>query len=473
MIDPDPERTLSLFTSLCTNSTGIIADIPSSSLFVLLLLLLLYAFFIMGETALVSFNDNKLRKLAQEGSRPAAKIVALLDKPARFQAGIQAGITICGFWLAALAGNAFALPLAVLLQSVIPLPAHTQRALCFLLVASLISYLTLLFGDLIPKRIAQKHHEKIALWFSRPLSLALAILNPFVALLSGSAQLALGLLGLDADPQKDEITEEEIRMMVDVGKESGHIEQLEKDMINNVFEFDNRDAGDIMTHRTELIAVPLQVSLQDLIAIAIESGYSRLPVYQDDLDSIVGIVNIKDLLGLVLEKPEQFSVSKYMRQPLHVLESTTCQDLFVQFQQTRIQVAVVVDEYGGTAGIVTMEDLVETIVGNIQDEYDNEQENIVLLEDGTFLLDGLAPMELICQHFHLSIPDQDDFDTIGGYIVSRLGQIPDMDDRAAVRVQDFLFAVEEMDERRIAKLHVAQITSPDESSLAPQPSVQE
>jgi Hemolysins and related proteins containing CBS domains len=473
MLDPDPDRALSLFVFLRANSTAQMPAPPSSSLPPLLLLILLHALFIMGETALVSFNDNKLRKLAQEGTAPAKRIVALLEKPARFRAGVQAGVTLSGFWAAALAGNLFAPLLAALLQSAVPLPARPLWGLCFFLATLLAAYLILLFGDLIPKRIAQKHHEKIAFWLSPLLVFALAILGPFVALLSVSAKVLLGLLGLDSDPQKDEITEEEIRMMVDVGNESGHIEQLEKDMINNVFEFDNRDAGDIMTHRTELIAVPLEASLQDLITLAIESGYSRLPVYKEDLDSIVGIVNIKDLLGLVLEKPEQFSVAHYMRQPLHVLEATTCQDLFVQFQQTRIQVAVVVDEYGGTAGIVTMEDLVETIVGNIQDEYDNEQENIILLEDGSFQVDGLAPMELICRYFQLSIPDEDDFDTIGGYIVSRLGQIPDMDDHAMVRVQDILFTVEEMDERRIATLHLTRITEPDKPPPSPEPSARE
>ena len=434
-------------------------DPDSSPLFYILLLLALImvnAFFAMSEIALISLNDAKLRKMAQEGHKRASAILKLTAQPSRFLATIQVGVTISGFLASAVAADTFA-EYVVAAFSHTAVPQDALRVIALVVITFLLSYFTLVLGELVPKRVAMQHYEKIAFSICGVLSVFMQAGKPFVALLSASTNAVLRLMGIDPNQKPEEITEEEIRMMIDVGNESGNIENQDKDMINNIFEFDDKNAEDIMTHRTEVEAAEVDTTLEELLAAATESGYSRIPVFEDDLDNIVGILYVKDLLPFVMNRPESFDIKSYMREPLFVLESTSCKKLLALLQEKKIQMAVVVDEYGGTAGIVTMEDLLESIVGNIQDEYDDEEEKITRLSEDLFVIDGTAPLEEVIRYFDLASDDEDDFDTIGGYLIDRIGHIPAEEEKPFVTIGGIVFTVLEMDDRRIDKLEARRI----------------
>jgi putative hemolysin len=265
------------------------------------------------------------------------------------------------------------------------------------------------------------------------------------------------MMGIDPDQMPEEVTEEEIRMMIDVGEEYGSIEESEKDMIHNIFELDDRAVEDMMTHRTEITGVEAAASFEETIALVVGSRFSRIPVYEDDLDGIIGVLYAKDLLEVAARGGDGFAVRRYMRTPLYVPESTSAKLLLTEFKEKKIQLAVVVDEYGGTSGIVTMEDLMESIVGDIQDEYDDEDEAISQTGENRFLIDGLTPLEEVAKFFDLEIADEDDFDTIGGYILGRLGFIPEQAECPEVTMltserENVQFTIRKMDDHRVDKL---------------------
>ena len=427
-------------------------------IYVLLLfvLILTNAFFAMSEIAVISLNDAKIRKMAASGDKKARILVSLVEKPSDFLATIQVGVTLSGFLASAVAADTFAEYLVLAVERAgWPVPLALARIVSLVVITFLLSYFSLVLGELVPKRIAMKHYERIALAVAVPLRLIYKLEKPFVRMLSASTNAILRLWNIDPNQQTEEVTEEEIRMMIDVGEESGNIEQMEKDMINNIFEFDDRTVEEMMTHRTEIVAVEVGISLDEVVKIAMESGYSRIPVFEDDLDSIMGVLYVKELLRFVSENSHKdFDVSAYMRTPLYVPESTNGRTLLRQFQEKKLQMAVVVDEYGGTSGLVTMEDLLESIVGNIQDEYDDEEDDISQVSDNVFLVEGLTPIEDVLKFFDMQIAEEDDYDTIGGYLVSRLGYIPSEKDHPSVTINGFKFTVLRMDERRVAKIEV-------------------
>ncbi len=417
----------------------------------LLFLILTNAFFAMSEIAVISLNDSKLKKMAGNGDKKARTLVKLIEEPSKFLATIQVGVTISGFLASAVAADTFTEYIVYFFRDS-SISTSTIKAVSLVVITLLLSYFTLVFGELVPKRLAMQNYEKISFTVSRPLSILYKIEKPIVALLSASTNGMLRLLGIDPSQKPEEVTEEEIRMMIDVGNESGTIEQSEKDMLHNIFDFDDRIVDEIMTHRTEITAVDINSSLNEIIDIALEEGYSRMPVYEDDLDNIVGILYIKDLLKLVLEQStENFDIRDYMRKALYIPETNRCKDLFQEFQKTKVQMAVIVDEYGGTSGIVTMEDLIESIVGNIQDEYDDEEEEIRFISDNIYEIDGMFALDKIEKLFNIRFSqDEDyDYDTISGYITGFLGRIPSRDEHPVITVDNVDFEVLNVEEHRI------------------------
>jgi len=407
----------------------------------LLFLILTNAFFAMSELAVISLNDGKLKKMASNGDKKAKMLVKLTEEPSKFLATIQVGVTISGFLASAVAADTFTEYIVDFFRNYNVNPS-TVKAISLVVITFLLSYFTLVLGELVPKRLAMQNYEKIIYKIEKPL----------VALLSASTNGILRLLGIDPNQRQEEVTEEEIRMMIDVGNESGTIEQSEKDMIHNIFDFDDRIVDEIMTHRTEITAIDIDTTLNEIIDIALEEGYSRIPVYDDDLDNIVGILYIKDLLKLVLEQStENFRVTDYMRSALYIPETNRCKDLFHEFQKSKIQMAVIVDEYGGTSGIVTMEDLIESIVGNIQDEYDDEEEEITLISDNLYKIDGMFALDKIERIFNIRFSEDEDYDydTISGYITGYLGRIPSKDEHPVVTVDNVDFTVLNVEEHRI------------------------
>ena len=315
-----------------------------------------------------------------------------------------------------------------------------------------ISFFSLVLGELAPKRIAMQKYESISFKIVGVLAFFSGMFKPFVKILSFSTNLVVRLLGFDPNASEEEVTEEEIRMLVDAGEEKGVIEESQKEMINNIFEFDDIIAADVMTHRTDIEAVEITDDISDIIEKTLEAGYSRIPVYEEDLDNIKGIVYVKDLLKYVGKNvPKNFKISHIMREAFFFPESKKCRDLFNEMTEKHLQMVFVCDEYGGIAGIVTIEDLLESIVGNMQDEYDNEEEEIEQVNETTFSLDGTTDIEEVEEILGTKFPEGE-YDTIGGLIMAELGRIPGEDENPTVELLGFRFTVEEVEERRITRI---------------------
>ena len=422
-------------------------------LLILLVLILINAFFAMSEIAIVTFNDNKLKKMAEDGNKRAATLLGMVTEPSKFLSTIQIGVTLSGFLASASAAEEFADPFAQVLAAFMPYAAAETIAL--IVITLLLSYVTLVLGELVPKRIAMHHPEKISLAVAPTVHLVFVISKPFVGILSVSTNAILKLLHIDPTSQTEQVTEEEIRMMVDVGNEEGSIEKDEADMIDNIFEFDDITAEDVMTHRTDVAAVENTATVMDVIHLAIEKGFSRIPVYEEDIDNIIGIVYAKDMLRCINETAEQMAhqpITPFIRKAIFVPESNRCADLFKTFKEKKMQMAIVVDEYGGTSGIVTMEDLLESIVGNMQDEYDQEEEEYQKVSDHVFMLDGSMSLENVEELLGTNVGPEEDYDTISGLITDALDRIPSKDEHPTVRIGNVEFTVLLTEERRIAKL---------------------
>lgn len=316
------------------------------------------------------------------------------------------------------------------------------------------SYFSLVLGELVPKKIAMNKPEKMAFMAAPILVFVAKVTRPIVKFLAFSTNSVLKLIGIDPHADEEVVTEEEIRMMVDVGGEKGVIEDTQIEMINNIFEFDDIDVADIMTHRTDMVCVDEEEPLAEAVKLSIENGFSRIPVYKEDPDNIIGIVYIKDFLKYVgTNLPKTKTVKDMMRPAYYVPETKRCGELFTEMTEKRVQMAVVVDEYGGTAGIVTLEDLLESIVGNIQDEYDHEDEEISIINDTTFEVEGITDIEEVEEHTGKKFPDGD-YDTIGGYIISVLGFLPEDGQMNEVQFENVKFTVLNVEERRIGKVKV-------------------
>ena len=432
-------------------------------LILLLLLILVNAFFAMSEIAVISLNDNKIEKMAEDGHKKAKQVVKLTENSSKFLSTIQIGVTLAGFLTSASASQTFADMIVNALEGTAvyrTLGASVVSGISIFVITIIMSYFSLVLGELTPKKIAMQAPEKISFKVVGILLFFSKIFAPFVKILSVSTNAVVRLLGYNPHADEETLTEEEIRMMVDVGGEKGVIEDVQKEMINNIFEFDDLDAGDIMTHRTDMTAVDANDPIMDVVKTAIESGYSRIPVFDDDPDNIIGIIYVKDLLRYIGTDLPKHAMRKIMRTPMYVPESKSCGDLFKEMTSKHTQMAVVVDEYGGTAGIVTLEDIVEAIVGNIQDEYDDEEEEISKINETTFTIDGLTDIDELDEIIGKDLPEGD-YDTVAGYIISRLGYLPKEGEHSEVMFENIKFTVLEVENRRIEKVKVEILPLPE------------
>ncbi|MDR2753152.1 MAG: hemolysin family protein, partial [Oscillospiraceae bacterium] len=415
-------------------------DDPGPDLHILWRLLLLFglilinAFFAMSEIAVISLNDTKIERMANEGNRRARRIRKLTANTTRFLSMIQIGVTLAGFLASAAAADSFGLPLRRLLEPHMPAQWHglVGAAVTFC-ITLLISYLTLVLGELAPKRIALRYPEKISLRVAGVLGLCAVFLRPLVWVVSSSANSLLRLIGIDPNADDEAVTEEEIRMLVDAGGEKGVIEEAQQEMINNIFEFDDIDVADIMTHRTNIIGVEVGDPIKKVVRVAIEEGCSRIPVYEEDIDSIIGVAYAKDLLPYVgTALPDDKTVRDLMRAAHSVPETKRCGELFKEMTANHVQIAIVVDEYGGTAGLVTLEDVLESIVGSIQDEYDNEADEIARIDENSFRLDGMTDVDEIEELTGAALPEGD-YNTVAGFVISKLGYLPKPGETPVIR----------------------------------------
>ncbi len=428
-----------------------------TKILLLLFLVVLNAFFAASEIALISLNDNKIKLMAESGNKKAKILKGLLDEPSRFLATIQIGITLAGFLASAFAAESFSGELAATIkQSGVPLPEPWLNTLSLIVITIVLSYFTLVFGELVPKRLAMKRADAISMIAAKPLQTLSAITSPFVRFLTFSTNFFVRLLGVDPDENDKAVTEEEIRMMVDVGEEKGTINVAEKQMINNIFEFNNKNVTDVMTHRTDIMALELEATLSDVTAFINTEKYSRIPVYEDTIDNIVGVLHAKDVLRYVTldGNSEGFNLNHLIRRPYFVPTSKRIDVLMKELQREKTHMAVIFDEYGGTEGIVTLEDLIEEIVGNIFDEDDEEEKEIDEIGEDTYLIMGSVSLDAVKDILRAALPVEE-FDTIGGFLVGQLGRMPQKGEKPAVEYKGWLFAVEDVDEKRISKVRVS------------------
>ncbi len=445
-MDPDPATTGNLFWKLL----------------LLIALIFVNAFFAASEIAIITLNDNKLKKMAEEGHKRAKMVLRLTEDSSNFLATIQIGVTLAGFLTSAVAASSMSEPLARWFISLVPAAAAYSaviETISLILITLIMSFFSLVFGELVPKRVAMKKAEGISFAVIGILRVVAAITRPLVKLLSVSTNLVVRLFGIDPHADEEQVTEEEIRMMVDVGEEKGVIEVSQREMINNIFEFDDITAEDIMTPRTDVYALDVNDPIEEALSIAMQEGYSRLPVYEEDIDHVFGVLYVKDLLPYVGKLlPESLSLRDFARPIYFVPGTKRCGELFSEMTEKHLQMSVVVDEYGGVAGIVTMEDLLESIVGNIQDEFDHEEEDITQTGEHSFEVDGSTAIEELNDMLDVKLPEGD-YDTLGGFIMDRLGRIPT--EQETVTYENLAITVLKMDDRRIDTVHI-EITPPPE-----------
>lgn len=442
-------------------------DDPGSIWYVVLVLALIgvNAFFAMSEIAIISLNDAKLHHDAENGDKKAKTLCRLVGEPNNFLATIQVAITLAGLLSSAFAADKYASFFTSLIVNSIngAISEGAVHTVVLVILTVVLSYITLVFGELVPKRVAMYYPDRIAYSVAGILSFCYKIFRPFVALLGVSTNGILRLFGINPKEEPESATEENIRMMLDAGNEKGTIEESEKEMINNIFELDDRTVGEVMTHRTDITAVELSVPISEAVDLAISDGYSRMPVYEENIDNIKGIIYAKDLLALIGEKDfSQRRVSDFLRPVSFIPESNSCREAFFEFQQKKIQIAVVVDEYGGTAGIVSMEDLIESVMGNIQDEYDDEEVEYSRIDEDNFDLEGTMLLDDVAEILNIEFPEELDYDTLGGFITDMLGRIPEENEHPVVIYKNVEFTVVKTEEHHIEKVHAKILPPPEE-----------
>ena len=434
------------------------------------ILIFINAIFACAEIAVVSLNEKKIEKLSEEGDKKAAKILKMLRSPDRFLSTIQICITLAGFLGSAFAADNIGERVTEWLYSGVGIHNIGREGLetaVIILITLVLAYFTLIFGELVPKRIAMKKPEKTAYGLCGIITFMAIIFRPVVWLLSASTSVILRLLRIDPNHTDDEITEEEIMLMVDASEEDGNIEANEKEMIENIFEFNNTTAADIMIHRTEMTAISIDESYDEIKKIIDDTGYSRFPVYKDDIDNIVGILSTRSFL-LNICSDDVKSIDDLIYEPNFVPESVRADLLFRDMQSKKSHMAIVLDEYGGTAGLVTMEDLIEQIVGNIYDETDalrdEEDDEIEKLSENLYRIMGTAQLDLVEEELGIDFCEEDDdFATLSGLIFSRFTTIPADGETPELLIDRLHIKVEEITEHRVVSAMVELLPEENDS----------
>ena len=424
-------------------------------LIIILILTLANGFFSGSEIAIVSARKSRLQAKANSGSRGARQALKLQDSPDKFLATVQVGISLIGTFSAAFGGARIAAILAVWLR---PSVGSTADTLALIIVVAFLTYVSLVIGELVPKQIGLQSAEGWAV-FAAPIMRVLSVITrPLVVILTLSVNLIIWVLGQNT-PEENHVTEEDILYMTREGQQSGGVEGREAQLIQNVFQFTDRQVKAVMTPRTAVTGVEINTPLHEVAALCTKTKYSRLPVYEGTIDRVVGILHAKDMLRGILDHESQdfaadVQLRRLMRQPAAIPENVPIDETLTTFRRRGIHMAVVIDEYGQTAGIVTMEDLLEELVGEIKDEYDKaERSSIINRADGSWWVDGLEAIDKVCQKVGLPAPTEDElntYTTLAGLLLTRLDRIPDVGD--TLIVGDFTLEVSDMDGRRIDKI---------------------
>ena len=397
-----------------------------------IVLLIFNAFFAGSEMAFVSININRIKEKAANGEKKAVRIVSILSDSTHFLSSIQVGVTLSGFLASAFASEAFSSILVkALLDMGLNFSPEVIKPFAVIIITIILSYLTILFGELVPKKIAIAHPEKFANAVVFPVSFFSKLFTPIVKFLSMSTNLTLRLIGIDPEALEDSATEEEIRLLVSVSQQSGNIDENEREMIDNIFAFDDMTVEEIMTHRTEVLALSDEWSFDEIIAFVSDERFTRYPIFKDSIDNIIGTIHLRDLLKYTHSQVD-YDLDDILRKPYYIPTSKKTDDLFNEFKLSKTHIAIVVDEYGGTAGIVTMEDLIEEIMGDISDEYDeDESDGISQISEEMWIVEGDTDLYDLQEALKIELP-LEKFDTVSGFIIGVLGRLPEFTDLNSV-----------------------------------------
>lgn len=418
-------------------------------LLLIVILTLINAYFAASEMAIVSVNKTKIHRLAKENNKKAILVENLLKEPTNFLSTIQIAITLAGFFNSASAATGISVYFADILNR-----WHIPygQTIAVIIVTIILSFLTLVFGELVPKRIALQNAEKFSMLCARPILVISKIASPFIKILSFSTRLVLRLFGMHDENVEESLSREEIRSMVKSGQESGVFNETETEMIDNLFEFDDIRAEEIMTPRTDVFCIDINDALDTYIDDLMSMHYTRVPVYDDKVDNIIGILNIKDFfkqIHLNNYQTQNINLKALLRKPYFVLETKNIDTLFKEMQENHQQISILIDEYGGFSGIVTMEDLIEQITGEINDEFDtNIEPDLQRLDDHTFIIDGLMPIDDLNDALGLHLKN-DEYDTISGLLLSQIGHVFQENMPTSIDVDNLHFDILKLEDKHI------------------------
>ena len=412
-------------------------------------LTLVNAFFAGAEMAVVSVNKNRIKVLADEGSKRAALLQTLFEDSTKFLSTIQVAITLAGFFSSASAATGISQVLGGwIAQFGIPY----SNTIAVVVVTIILSYFTLVFGELVPKRIALQKAEAFSLFVVQPIYIISKILSPFIKLLSLSTNGFLHLIGMKTENLEEAVSEEEIKKMLETGSENGVFNEIEKEMIKSIFSFDDKTAKDVMVPRREVFAIDIEEPLEKILDEILETSHSIIPVYEEQIDNIIGILQVKDVMIEARKKSfEEVDIRALLKEAFFVPDGKSTDELFREMQKTKNRMAVLIDEYGGVSGILTVEDLVEEVMGEITDEHEEEVVELQKIGEKEYLLDGSILIEELNEKLNLKL-ETENYDTLSGYLIEELGYIPKDSGQCELDADGVHFKILEVKEKRIRKV---------------------
>lgn len=412
-------------------------------------LTLVNAFFAGAEMAVVSVNKNRIKVLADEGSKRAALLQTLFEDSTKFLSTIQVAITLAGFFSSASAATGIS---QVLGEWIAQFGIPYSNTIAVVVVTIILSYFTLVFGELVPKRIALQKAEAFSLFVVQPIYIISKILSPFIKLLSLSTNGFLHLIGMKTENLEEAVSEEEIKKMLETGSENGVFNEIEKEMINSIFSFDDKTAKDVMVPRKEVFAIDIEEPLEKILDEILETRHSRIPVYEEQIDNIIGILQVKDVMIEARKKSfEEVDIRALLKEAFFVPDGKSTDELFREMQKTKNRMAVLIDEYGGVSGILTVEDLVEEVMGEITDEHEEEVVELQKIGEKEYLLDGSILIEELNEKLNLKL-ETENYDTLSGYLIEELGYIPKDSGQCELDADGVHFKILEVKEKRIRKV---------------------
>ncbi len=416
---------------------------------ILIVITLINAFFSCAEMAMVSSNKNKIKRLAEGGNKKAELVQKIMEEPTKFLSTIQVAITLAGFFSAGSAATGLSGPMGEFLLT-IHIPYGDE--ISFFLVTIILAFFTLVFGELVPKRIALSKTEEISMFVIGPVNLLSKVASPFIKLLSFSTNLVMKLFGSKVNVQEDILSREEIKSLIDEGQVHGVLNENEREMINSIIEFDDTLAKEIMTPKVNVFAINILDPIESYVDKLMDTKYSRIPVYEDDIDNVIGILYFKDYMKEAIKVGySNVNMRSILIKPYLVPDSKNIYELFKELQVSKNHIAVLIDEYGGFSGIVTMEDLVEEVMGDIEDEYDIYVPKIKMLDNSTYLLDGLLTIDELNEELDLGIASEN-YDTISGFLIDTMGAIPSDDEDRTIEIDNLVFKIISVKQKRIDKI---------------------